>query len=160
MKYILITTSLITMLLLSSCIKEEILPPQPQIKVLDFISYSSDSAECIISFEDGDGDIGNFEGDTKKNMFLYYYAKDKATGEFVMGDGDKDTPKIDTVLFDYTIYNLTPKGSNKTLKGEIKAKISTVYYNPFDESYKYFIYITDRAGNISNKVFTNENKIP
>jgi len=156
MKYFLITILLTIALLFSSCIKKDNFPPQPKIEFIEFNAIRDDSATCTISFQDGDGDIGALEGENTKNLFLYYYIKNKVTGEFELGDADTTTAKIDTILYDHQVPNLTPVGQNKSLEGEILVKFSNIYFFPKDKVFKYRIFLFDRAGNKSNEVFTKE----
>jgi len=158
MKHILTTILLATIIAFSSCIKKNNLPPQPKIEFLDFSVYDVDSATCTVSFQDGDGDIGALDG-KEKNLFLTYYYKDEATGQFLLFD-NPSTSNIDTLIFEHSIPNLTPEGQNKSLEGEIQAKFSSLFFFPGHKVIKYEIYLIDRAGNESNKVLTNEIIVP
>ena len=61
---------------ITSCVKEKSFPPQPAIFFKQFVLYNKDSADCIITFKDGDGDIGILSGDIQseddlKMKYLY-----------------------------------------------------------------------------------------
>lgn len=157
-KYITIIT-LFSILLLSSCVKEKEFPTTPIIKFLYYSSYTSDSADCVISFTDGDGDIGIFDYDTaSSNDFkMKYLYKDTIDNIFKPFDANPATPKMDTLFYSYRVPNLTPDGQYKALDGEIRAKLraAPIYY-PTHKTVKFEITLRDRTGNISNKVETTE----
>jgi hypothetical protein len=159
--FIILTSSL-------GCIKEKQFPREPIIEFQDFINYVSprgtvDSADCIIKFTDGDGDVGLMEGDTSSpaNLRLKYLYKNLTDGKFYPMDGIDSTTVLDTLYFDYRIPNLTPDGQYKALDGSIKAKFRTspVFY-PGHKVVKFEIVLRDRAGNKSNMITTNEITLP
>jgi hypothetical protein len=119
-----------------------------------------DSGKIIVSFTDGDGDIGLNEGDTTgdfaprsifhHNLFIEYYEKDDVLG-WVRG---KDIVGND-ISFLYRIPFLTPNGNNKALKGSIEVSIEPYYFNPLSsqsDTIKYLIKLVDRDLNESNIV--------
>jgi len=147
---------------LTSCLKPEEFPKEP---VIEFVSFTkmSDSADIIISFVDGDGDIGLQESDTigdfhssqkyHHNLFVEYYEKHNANGwqigKNLLGDD---------IVFKYRIPYLTPNGRNKALKGEIKVTIEPSYFNPLSsdsDTVKFKIYLVDRSFTESNVVESN-----
>ncbi len=150
------------------CIKEKKFPKEPVIEFQDFISYVGaknivDSADCIIKFTDGDGDVGLLEGDTisPANFRMRYLYKNMTDGKFYPMDAIDSTTVLDTLFFEYRIPNLTPDGQFKALDGTIKAKFRTspVFY-PTHKVVKFEIVLTDREGNKSNMVMTNEINLP
>lgn len=152
----------------AGCIKEKKFPPEPIIEFQDFINYISprstiDSADCIIKFTDGDGDVGMVEGDTisPPNLRMRYLYKNLTDGKFYPMDAIDSTTVLDTLFFDYRIPNLTPDGQYKALDGTIKAKLRTspVFY-PGHKVVKFEIFIRDRAGHKSNVIMTNEINLP
>ncbi|CAN5391173.1 hypothetical protein BH10BAC1_BH10BAC1_00680 [soil metagenome] len=156
-KYILVLLGLST-LLLPSCVKEKEFPSTPAIEFLYYSNYSNDSGDCVISFKDGDGDIGILAGDASSpNDFLMtYYYKDTADGVFKLFD-NPTTPAFDTLTYSYRVPNLTPDGQYKALDGEIRAKLRAApIYWPLHKTIKFEVSLRDRAGHLSNKVFTNE----
>ena len=127
--------------LFSSCFLPEELPPEPKIEFEGFILIKDtlepklgNPAHLIwlkISFTDGDGDIGLAEGDTLPQP---YYDNNL----FINNIG-------------YRIPDITPKGQNKTLKGEIDVEIWIIPASLYD-TIVYEIYLVDRALNLSNIV--------
>ncbi|MEN8929492.1 MAG: hypothetical protein ABF258_05840 [Flavobacteriales bacterium] len=151
--------AVIFVLVLSSCLKPEEYPLEPIIEFERFVA-TGDIGDLVISFTDGDGDIGLQESDTTgdfrsdnffhHNLFVEYYEKDDALG-WVKGK----TLAGDDIEFLYRIPYLTPSGKNKALKGEINVKIEPIYYNPFStesDTIKYRITLADRSLNVSNVV--------
>ena len=146
-------------LILSSCLKPEEFPLEPIIKFEQFTAYQ-DSGVVVISFTDGDGDIGLKESDTlgdfspnetfHHNLFIQYYEKDDVLG-WVSGK----TPDGKDIEFLYRVPNLTPNGKNTALKGEIEVTIEPTYYNPISsesDTIKYLITLADRSLKLSNTV--------
>ncbi len=141
MKYQLIVGAfLLTML--ASCLNPPEYPVEPAI-AFDSISKSFvkgqpafDSITFIISFTDGDGDLGASSSDTVPNLFF----KDSRTGF------------INTFQFP----NITPEGNVKDISGTI-----SYVFSPFNcrpgmpvDTFFYTIFINDRAGHRSNEVTT------
>jgi hypothetical protein len=156
------------MLVVTGCIKEKQFPTQPVIEFEEFINYVGnknvvDSADCIIKFTDGDGDVGIDQEDTisAPNLRLKYLYKNLTDGKFYPVDAVDSTTVLDTLFFDYRIPNLTPDGQYKALDGTIKVKFRTspVFY-PGHKVVKFEMRLTDRAGNKSNMISTNEVNIP
>ena len=168
MKQIFYFLIFITAIVSTGCIKEKQFPPQPIIEFQEFISYvgnhnAVDSADCIIKFTDGDGDVGLAKEDTisPPNLRLKYLYKNPVDGKFYPMDAVDSTTVLDTLFFDYRIPNITPDGQYKALDGIIKAKFRTspVFF-PGHKVVKFEITLSDRAGNKSNKVSTNEIVVP
>jgi hypothetical protein len=143
---------------LSSCVKEKNFPPEPTIEFLRYQKYGSDSADCVISFKDGDGDIGITEGDTaSEDDFKMKYLYKGADGNYHPFDAIDSTAAMDTLFYSYRVPNITPEGQYKALEGEIKAKLrSSPLYFPGHTSIKFEIRLRDRSGNWSNIVTSNE----
>ena len=139
--------SVCVLALLTACLQGTEYPPEPEIKYLSYTKTDSvnllgqNKPFVVITFEftDGDGDIGEVQNDTTKNMFL---------AEFGILNGVRQTP----VNLPYTIPFVTPSGQNKSLKGEIDVDIHLLTF-PYD-SVIYEIYIVDRGGNQSNIITT------
>jgi hypothetical protein len=168
MKQLIYTLLFVTMLVVTGCIKEKQFPTQPVIEFQEFVNYVGnknmvDSADCIIKFTDGDGDVGIAPEDTisKPNLRLKYLYKNLTDGKFYPFDAIDSTTVLDTLFFDYRIPNLTPDGQYKALDGTIKIKLRTspIFY-PGHKVVKFEIRLTDRAGNKSNIVSTNEIAVP
>lgn len=98
-----------------------------------YVRAQQDSVTMVISFSDGDGDLGS---ELTPNLFLL----DSRTGY-------TDSLKIP---------NLTPEGSVKAITGVItytRSVFSCIPGKDFDTLH-YTIYVEDRAGNQSNMVLT------
>lgn len=142
---------------LTSCVKEKTFPPTPSIAFVSYTSNSNESADCTISFKDGDGDIGNMEGDTTINMKFKYLYLDTLDHTFKPYDYIDTNTQFDTLFYTYIIKNITPTGQYKALEGQIKAQLRAApLYFPLHKVVKFEIRIRDRAGNWSNTVMTNE----
>lgn len=148
-------------IVLSACVKEKNFPTTPVIAFKKYESYTTDSADCVITFKDGDGDIGVLEGDTvSPNDFrLKYLYKDSTDGVFKHFD-DPSTLAMDTLFISYRVPNLTPEGQYKALDGEIRAKLRGLIYFPTHQIVKFEVTLFDRAGHRSNVVTTDEIVIP
>jgi hypothetical protein len=144
--------------ILTSCVKEKSFPPEPAIEFIRYQQYGSDSADCVIGFKDGDGDIGIMEGDTTaKNDLQMKYLFKGTDGLFHPFDAIDSTAVMDTLFYSYRVGDITPEGQYKALEGEIKAKLrSAPLYFPAHTRVKFEIRLRDRAGNWSNIVTSNE----
>jgi hypothetical protein len=143
---------------LTSCVKEKSFPPEPKIEFLRYQKYGSDSADCVISFKDGDGDIGLLEDDTVSpdDLKMKYLYKD-ANGNFQPYDAIDTTPVMDTLFYSYRIKDITPEGQYKALEGEIKARLlSHPIIFPFHSVVRFEIRMRDRAGHWSNTVTSSD----
>ncbi|MGZ4047826.1 MAG: hypothetical protein ACXVPU_05085 [Bacteroidia bacterium] len=156
---IIFTLSIVISICFSSCQKEKQTSSVPHIEFLSYKKYSNDSADCIISFTDGDGDIGIESSDliSENDMFMKYLYKDTLDGIFKPFDSVDSTFVMDTLFYSYRIPYLKNEGQNKSLQGTIKAKLRALpIYQPQHKTVKFEIRIKDRAGNYSNIVSTNE----
>lgn len=149
-------------LLFTTCVKEKNFPSTPIIEFKEYVIYGADSADCIIKFKDGDGDIGIVAGDTtSKDDFKMKYLYKGTDGLFHPFDGTPGTTPFDTLYYSYRVPNITPDGQYKALDGEIKAKLrSAPLYHTTPVTVKFEITLRDRAGHLSNMVSTNEISIP
>src|SRR4051812_38377619 len=146
----------------TSCVKEKNFPVTPAIEFVRYESFGVDSADCIINFKDGDGDIGIVDGDTASpaDFRMKYLYKD-ASGNFVPYDITPGVGNFDTLFVDYRVPDLMPNGQYKALDGEIRARLrSAPLYNPTHTIVKFEITLKDRAGHLSNMVPTNEITVP
>jgi hypothetical protein len=148
----------VVVLVLSACSKNETLPTTPSIELKNFTNYNNDSADCIISFKDGDGDIGIVEGDTASDddLKMKYLYKD-TSGVFLPYDFTFNTPTFDTLYYSYRVPDVAGHVAKNGLEGDIKIKLrSSPLFNPKHSVVKFEIRLTDRAGHKSNIVTTNE----
>ncbi|MCS6917880.1 MAG: hypothetical protein RMK52_04245 [Chitinophagales bacterium] len=121
----------------AACIRPPDYSIVPEI-ALDSISTRTlrpgqDSLTFVISFTDGDGDIGS---ETIPNLFLT----------------DSRTGYTDSVKVPY----ITPEGSLKAISGQItyvRSQFSCIPGRKTDSLY-YTIYLEDRAGHASNRITT------
>ncbi|MDF2437386.1 MAG: hypothetical protein K0Q95_1762 [Bacteroidota bacterium] len=143
--------------LISSCVKEKSFPPEPEIEFMRYTKYGTDSADCVISFKDGDGDIGLQEGDTASDDdFRLKYLYRGADGNFHPFDAIDSTAVMDTLFYSYRVRDITPAGQYKALEGEIKARLTShPIIHPLHTAVKFEITLRDRAGHISNVVTSN-----
>lgn len=145
---------------ITSCVKEKNFPIEPKIEFKEYIKYNLDSADCIIKFKDGDGDIGVLEGDTVPDLKMKYLFKD-TDGQFHPADASPGTSQFDTLFYPYRVPDLMPEGQYKALDGEIKIKLRVPpLYNPLHTVVKFEIRLKDRAGHLSNIVSTDDIHIP
>lgn len=134
--------------LLNSCSKVPVFPIEPKI---EFLSISKtevkefEDVDIVIKYQDGDGDLGNEVSDsTNYDLFLL----DQRTG-------------LPTAFYDGIIrYNLpymTTETKKPSIQGTIKINVQgLVRLNPalLREKCAFGIYIKDRAGHLSDTVFT------
>ncbi|HEX2616533.1 MAG TPA: hypothetical protein VHL57_03270, partial [Flavobacteriales bacterium] len=114
----------------------------------------ADSASVVISFTDGDGDIGLDQSDTLgdfapghlffHNLFVDYYQWQN--GAWVLQDF--------TLPLYYRIPVITPTGQNKALEGDIAVALKPYPVLPGSEgdSIRLNVRIADRALHMSNEV--------
>lgn len=139
------------LILVSACKPNEVGSPVPSISFKS-LTFGTDSASLLLSFVDGDGDIGLTQSDTsadfKFNCFVDVYRKE--SGQWV---------KQDFILPYYYRLPMLNKGEKKILEGEIRL---TLFDFPPDlgtpgvDTLKASVYIKDRALNSSNTVFSQE----
>ena len=146
---------------LNSCVKEKNFPVEPAIEFKNYVLYGHDSADCIIKFKDGDGDIGVMDGDTVPDLRMKYFYFDTVSMAYQPYDQTVADTTFDTLIYTYLIPNITPDGQYKALDGEIKVKLRAApIYGIGHQKVKFEINLTDRAGHMSNTVTTNEIIVP
>jgi hypothetical protein len=110
------------------------------IPAIEFISVSpqsatqySDSLTFVIGYEDGDGDLGSNDPDTR-NLFL--------------------TDSRNNVTYEFRVKQLSPTGSTISIKGNLSVVLDNVglINGSTTETTVYSIYVVDEAGNRSNTV--------
>lgn len=147
-----------------ACVKTSDFSTTPLITYKEFKTFGKDSAYFYYKFQDGDGDIGLDNGDTNSpfdskskyyyNLIMTYYFKET--------DGSFHTyfnsaPLVnDTQRFEYRILNITPKGQNKVVDGEMRVVMYAPFFITGHKSVKYSAYIYDRALHQSNTILTPE----
>jgi hypothetical protein len=151
--------ALILLLLLGStiysCKKKDKYPPEPEITFKAFEKFGPDSAHLIISFTDGDGDIGLAQGDTAEPYLFNFYTKyfQKVNGIFI----EKEL----AFPLNFRIPILNSSKKSKSLEGDILITLPEPYYFPnLKDTVQYEIYIKDRALHESNHIRTDEIIVP
>ena len=158
MKYVLVL--LFSFTLLAACKKDEIYPIEPIISFKSVGTFTGNSgkdsmAVIVVNFTDGDGDIGLNPDDTLppfnsgspyyRNYIIEFF--EKVNGVWVLNP-------ISPTLGGRLPY-ITPKGSNKALKGEIRMDINLPLHKTNDTCY-FTVFIYDRAHHKSNVAQTTE----
>lgn len=167
--------------MLSTCKKSEIYPDIPAI---EFKSYyftvdTTGGAEVtklgvIISYKDGDGDIGLNAGDTfapfnsikvnaketnlyRYNIYEVFYELDTVTNSFKPLIIPNST---DTLVSTGRVENITPDGKHKAIRGEIDWQNDLPEYKDMSKTIKVKIRIYDRALHESNTVESPDIVLP
>lgn len=148
-------------LLVGGCLKTEEFPKEPKIEFKSFELFG-DSASLVISFTDGDGDIGLGPSDTSPpfdtastyyfNLFLEH--AEKRNG--VWYDVEFEEP------ISYRIPRITPSGQNKVLEGEIAVALDpfSLFITTNSDTVRYTVELVDRALNVSNRASTGDIIVP
>lgn len=159
------------LLLFSNCTRFEDYPIEPVIAYHDFLLLQNpetgitERGVLMISYTDGDGDIGlkpgdtippfNYGGEYYYNMVIDYYEMQNGKWQLIpLVFPNPETGENDTLTFSVRIPNLTPASGNQSIKGIIQ---DTVFiYNPLSDfdTIKFSVYIIDRALHKSNTVET------
>ena len=143
------------------CLKTEEFPTTPAIQFKSF-EFFGDSASLIISFTDGDGDIGLDDSDNAPpfDTGSAYY------NNFFLEHSEKVDGVWQPVTFEepihYRIPRITPTGQNKTLEGEIAVAIDPfpLFITGNSDTVRYTIELVDRALNRSNIASTGTIIVP
>ena len=131
---------LCAIVLLFSCEKEQVISDTP---IIEFKSISpatvqeySDDIIIIISYSDGDGDLGENNPDIH-NLFL----EDNRNG----------------IVYQFRIPHLAPDNNSIAIEGDFNITIngSGITDESSSQQVNYAIYVTDRAGNKSNTIITS-----
>lgn len=160
MKTKIITATLIlSLFVISSCLKKESFPNEPAIEFKDFKKIANSTGVdnkgiLKFSFTDGDGDLGlddadtfypyNFSGPNYYNLIVERY--EKINGIMVK----------DTFPTKARIPVIKPSGQNKSVKGDLEIEI--FFNNPLStyDTIQLETYILDRALHKSNIIKTPE----
>ncbi len=142
---------------LAGCLKRDGFPEEPRIVYKSFAQFG-DSASFIISFTDGDGDVGLDASDnaspfdTSSPYYHNLFLEMDTVRNGVWGQVDFALPLY------YRIPRITPTGQNKALEGEIAVAVSpwpiiTPTTAPWD-SVRFRARMFDRALHESNAVMS------
>lgn len=140
-----------------SCIKKKTYSNTPEISYKAFYPYTGDSADFVIKFNDGDGDIGSDEGDTTKTFYVNYYYLDTLTGKYV---GYYSSFINDTLRTGYIVKKPSNEYTGKPISGEISVRLQQYRHSKKIKHIKYVTYLYDKKGNKSNVVTTPEITVP
>lgn len=129
------------MVLLMACKKEDSDPtdPIPGIKLISIgpakVVEFKDSVQVVISYQDGDGDLGGVHPDSS-NLFI--------------------VDKRINVPFEFRIQELVPGGATVPIAGTLKVIIQNLFLTGSgnSEQVSFDIYAIDKAGHTSNTVTT------
>jgi len=164
---------ILVLLVYSSCRRFEDFPDEPIIKYENFLVENdvetgvTTRGVLVITYTDGDGNIGLAEWDTLPpynygskyyyNMIITYF--EMHHGEWEETDlvyWNPQDQQFDTLTFNARIPVLTPITGNQAIKGFIQDTL--FLYNPLSEkeydTIKFNVYIIDRLLNESNTVET------
>ena len=160
-------------LVYSSCRRFEDFPDEPVIKYNNFLLENdietgvTQRGVLIITYTDGDGNIGLAPGDTLPpfnygskyyyNMIITYYEMHHGEWEETpLVYWNAEDQEFDTLTFNARIPVLTPLSGNQAIKGFIQDTL--FLYNPLSkkeyDTIKFGVSIIDRALNESNTVET------
>jgi hypothetical protein len=141
------------------CLPEPQYPLQPVIGFESMELTESGGRELVLSFTDGDGDIGLGQGDTlppfctgcahHQNLKLEYEElRDGAWTPIPLN------PEIGQVPFYYRVPRVTPTGQNPTLQGTIALDMPAWYLSSPYDTLRFQITLWDRSLNASNTIYT------
>lgn len=127
------------------CHPDKHFPIEPHIEYNSFLKYAHDSADLVIKFTDGDGDLGIDEGDSQQFcLFMNYYYFNSVSNAW-----EKDTTSAGAI--NYRFPRLDQPGKNKGLEGDIIVHL----YPPMPAvDFKFEVYVIDRANHRSNTIMT------
>lgn len=143
-----------------SCAKKKTFSQSPIIEYKSFTPFVGDSADMVIGFSDGDGDIGKAQEDKTNNLFMTYYYKDTVTLKYVAFYNPLLPVGSDSLRTPYTIRKPSDDYSGKPISGEVSVRISQFRHSKKYKSIKYVIYMLDNGGHKSNILTTPELIVP
>jgi hypothetical protein len=169
---------------LSSCLQEPSYSTTPSIefdsiephRVTKANQLPVDSLVIAVRFQDGDGDLGLTEAESKLapyspgkftyNYFIEPYVKIPATGKFVSLASTGRLPLLTSGVIDYNgrfeHLSASTDSKNSALKGVLKRSITFIYGSPFvaDEEIRFRVCIVDRALHLSDTITTSSFIVP
>lgn len=159
MKFAVKLVIIITVFLVFGCQKDNPTPVAPVITFIDG-NLSSDGSFANVRFEffDGDGDLGlkQFEntGEQEFNLFVDYY--EKQNGIWVLKSPiisfNVRENKFDTTELNFRIPFIKNE-AKKSLEGETEVKL---LFDFNADTFRYEMYIKDRALQKSNTIITSD----
>jgi hypothetical protein len=146
----------------NSCREKEEYPIVPDLKFLEFTKLVHPDGYdtlgiLLLSYTDGDGDLGISQFDTTTyNFFVDYYVMDDG----VLGPGlifNNQTGRFDTINFNNRFGPLAPDDYDGWIKGTIEDTIKPLFDPRSTKEYdtiQFRIHMIDRAGHSSDTVTT------
>lgn len=160
MKILTLFISLFLAITFQSCLNKETFPPEPSIAFVKLLTYP-DSARLVLSFTDGDGNLGLNQEDTTgsycdscifyHNLFCEYYELQNGVWVHIPLN---PLPPFEQIPFYYRVPYLEPTGQNKTQQGEISIAMPFYFLESEFDTCKFEIQVVDRSFNYSNKIKT------
>jgi hypothetical protein len=155
-----------------SCKRIDEYPPEPVITYLDFekllnpVDSIYDRGVLKFSYTDGDGNIGLNKGDTFPpfnpgsqyyyNLVINYFeVRNGVETEVPLTFYNASTQQFDTVYLSARIPPLVPKGTERSISGDIYDTLFIYNYNSEYDTLFLEFYIVDRALNKSNMLRTD-----
>lgn len=145
----------LTAMLLVACDKDKSYPITPELEFVRMEDISNDSIAVVVHFQDGDGDIGSrIESPPPNEPQCPEF--DVLSRYYEMVDGE--WTHLSAFDFGWCVQSLTPEGQDKTLEGDIISRFPREQNMeepaPNSDSSRVGIRLKDRAGHISNEVFS------
>ncbi len=141
-----------------ACVKKKTYSQSPEISFISFHPYGlTDTADMVIGFSDGDGDIGKEKEDKTYNLFTTFYYFDTVANKFT---ALYIPAALDTLRVPYTIRKPVDDYEGKSISGEVSIKMNGYRGSKTRKRIKYVIYMNDNAGHQSNILVTPELQVP
>lgn len=141
-----------------SCVKPPNYPMTPVITYQSLQVNSDGSAVLKVNFTDGLGDIGYPSDQTGSPPdFFIEIQYQNASGGYTTytQPGTVYNPgTTDTTISQYHIPDITPAGKYKELSGQISIALGSEWYLQNNINERLVVWLTDRAGNSSNRIIT------
>jgi hypothetical protein len=159
---------IVTLLVLSACIKKKEYPATPEISFKEFQNFQADSGFFTFKFTDGDGDFGLKPADTSGtynvnspyyyNLYMkYMYKKSNGTWSAFFNPN----PLVnDTQYYKFRVPYIEQTGKDLSMNGEVRVKLTELRPTSSHKYIKYVFYIYDKATHQSNVVTSPEFALP
>jgi len=143
----------VSVIAFTACFKTPEYPIEPTVKFVEYekpndVFTIGETGNMILSFTDGDGDLG--KANNQDSLSRVYYRNQRDTSFFKENF--------------YVIPNIPAKGTTNSISGTLEIKLSEALFNSYEayflfkgksiDTFTYKLYITDRAGHISNVITT------
>lgn len=153
---------IIPSIFLASCRQKEEYPIVPDLEFKSFLKLEHPDGYdtlgvMVVSYTDGDGDLGIYQYDTTSyNFFVDYYVMNNG----VLEPGtiyNNQTGQFDTINFNNRFGPLAPEDYSGWIKGEIEDTIKPLFDPRSTKAYdtvQFRVHMIDRAGHSSDTVST------